>query len=947
MNRPIFVAGVLFLLLSVITSITAQEPSRISLTGIVQDTAGVVISGSTVMLLDPVDSTLLNFTTTGRDGEFKFNNIRNNRYLLKVSHVSYMPKEIKIEKSKDEILSLGIIEVSPFSEILMEVVILAAKAPIRIHGDTIEYDVASFRVPPGSTVEDLLIRLPGVDVDAAGNITAQGENVRRVLVDGKTFFGDDPQTVTRNLDSEAISRVQIFNEGSEQHRLTGIPDGERDKAMNLNLKEEYKTGAFGKATVAGGTSERWASNANYNRFDEKNQFSVIGYANNINQSGVNWQDYREFMGSIGFSRYDDGDFGFSSRRGSRGFFSQGSIPISRDSDRGFSTNYGIGTNYNYDNKKVKFNAGYFFNQSNLFVEQQSLRQTFLPDSIYLTNDTSSINDFRDNHSVTSRYENTIDSNQTLIANLNLNFSKANSRSDRERVFYGLNENVYNSLETEDDTENISLRLSSMAIYSYRFKKTGRTFAASVAYDLNRYDTEENTFSLNRFFAAQDFSEQINQLSLDDSYNQTIKSSLLFTDALIENTLFFESFYNIRFTGRERTSMVYDPLINAGEKVDSLSYYYENDILYQRVGTSLRLAAKGSNISLGLAAENYGISGTYAPNEYHLQVSEDRLERSYFNLIPYLSWRHEFLNGIRFHANYNYEVNEPSFSLMQPSPVIKNPLFRTEGNLALQPEKHHRLSSSLHYWSPASFTSIGVRASYNYYDSRIVQNMITEFIDSVGFRTVTRPENISGAQNISSSFWTSVPVIKTKLTVNISGGFNYGTSEAYINDVLNNTENIGYSGSAGLNLTPGANLLLNVNARLNFNDISYSIQSSQNQNIQNHSFSATIRYQFISKTFFESNFAYNIYKNDRFGFDENIPLWNASVRRILGKQNRFEVRIAAFDIFNKRLGVRQSGAYNYVIRTATNTLARYYMFSLSYNLRGYDIQSTQGRRRGRI
>src|SRR5690606_34210182 len=242
-------------------------------------------------------------------------------------------------------------------------------------------------VPPGSTVEDLLRRLPGIEVDADGNIKAQGKDVKRVYVDGKTFFGDDPKAATKNLGAETLSKVQVYNEQSEQAKLTGVDDGKKEKAMNLELKDEYKKGSFGKITGAAGTDDRWAARGNYNRFNQKEQISFIGYGNNINQTGVNWEDYGEFKGQSTFSDFDNGDFGFNNGGGRYFVFGGDDSPLNNFDGRGFTENYGGGANYNFDNKKAKFNASYFYNQTELQLDQFTERQTFAEGTSFFNSDT--------------------------------------------------------------------------------------------------------------------------------------------------------------------------------------------------------------------------------------------------------------------------------------------------------------------------------------------------------------------------------------------------------------------------------------------------------------------------------------------------------------------------------------------------------------------------------
>ena len=181
-------------------SMYAQNPNKVTIKGVVQDTASAVMNGATVMLLTPKDSALVNFSRANDKGVFEFRNVKNGNYILKVSYVGFIPFQQILAPSTSEIEDLGALKIKPISKELLEVVVRTARAPLTIKGDTIEYDARSFKVPPGSSVEDLLRRLPGMEVDAQGNIKAQGKDIKKVLVDGKTFFGDDPKAATKNLE---------------------------------------------------------------------------------------------------------------------------------------------------------------------------------------------------------------------------------------------------------------------------------------------------------------------------------------------------------------------------------------------------------------------------------------------------------------------------------------------------------------------------------------------------------------------------------------------------------------------------------------------------------------------------------------------------------------------------------------------------------------------------
>lgn len=922
----------LFLSLLLSIGMQAQAPSNTTIRGVVVDTGASPVPFATVMLLNPQDSTLQKFTTTDNQGSFAFKNVRNQAYLLKVSFVSYLPKLLRIDPATGDLQDVGRVEIRPITQELMEVVVRTAKAPLRIKGDTIEYDATTFKVPPGSTVEDLLRRLPGIEVDADGNIKAQGKSIRRLTVDGKSFFGGDPKSATKNLGAETISKVQVYNEKSEQAQLTGVDDGQREKAMNLELKPEFRKGAFGKVTVGGGNEGRWASRGNYNRFNEKQQLSFIGYGNNINQTGVNWEDYSEFRGQNTFNNFDNGDFGFGSGRNFI-FFGGGDELLNNFDGRGFTRNFGTGVNYNFDDKKRKLNTSYVYNQTDLRVDQFGFQQNFLADSSFFNTDTSANQSFRDNHRLNTRFEANLDSNNVLIVKLELARSSSQDAERSQQLFSGARNQNLRQLEVDNSSDLASWRVQSTAIYRRKFKKKGRSFAWSGAFNFNRGEGDEQIFSLNRFFQATTFTEQIRQLNNNLTRSEQWKTSLLFTEPLSKKW-FLETFTNLA-QGTDRSDRQVFDLLPIEKRNEDLSFFYQNTNHYQRVGSSVRYSFNGLNASVGLAGQNIQLVGAVASSED--APFQPALNRSYFDLVPNASLNYEFTSNSWLGLDYGYNINAPNFFDLQPLTNVNNPAFVTLGNPNLSPESSHQVSLNLGFWSAASQVNGGINFTGVFFDNRIVYNQTIEVVDSIGIRTTTFPVNIAAGRSLQGFFWSGFPIIKGKWTVNLNGNLNFDNSPAAVNEVENNTR----TASAGLyvstSLIPNDFIQLGLEGRLNVTEIRYSIQSEQNQDIANHGVDASLKWQFAPKFFLESNLDYSVFRNDRFGFNQSIAIWNASVRRLLGKTNKLEMRLAAFDLLNQRVAIGQNGAQNFVARNIANTLARYFMASLSYNLRGYDTK----------
>lgn len=933
MNKRLFLS--FLLIIAFIVKTNAQAPSRINISGHISDTLGADVLFATVMLLSPADSSLQNFTTSNEKGNFSFNNVKNTSYLLKISHVSYIPLQQAISPSESKNLELTNVVMKPMSSTLMEVVVKAAKAPLRVRGDTIEYDATTFKIAPGSNVEDLLRRLPGLEVDADGNISTQGKNVKRMYVDGKTFFGNDPKSVTKNIGAEAISKVQVFDEKSEQSKLTGIDDGSKEKAMNLELKSQYKKGSFGKLTIAGGTEERAAARGNYNRFDDKNQLSFIGYANNINETGVNWEDYSEFKGNNAFNEYDNGDFGFESRNRNIYMFS-GSGIMSSYNGRGFTKNFGGGTNYNYDDKKNKVNASYTYNQTALDYLQNIFRQTTI-DSANKFNkyDTITNNGFVFNHIVGTRFERDFDSSNKIIAKANATFSGKDDNNVQIQQFTDNKLIDLNKMNISTISKFSTSTVTSTAIYRHLFKKKGRSFSVSGAFNYKNDDKINDLENMNDFFNAMTPDEEIKQQIKGLSVEQEIKSSVLYTEPITKK-IFLEFFGNFSTFTQNTNNQVNNSMLG-NQRIDSLSNYFETNTLYNRGGAVFRYSYNGLNVAIGSAVENVNKTAKTALDKSQPWYDSLHFDKTSSYFIPNVSINYEFARNAHFTLDYEKNVTPPSFFTLQPIKNTTNPAYQVEGNLDLSPEKTHAISGNVNYWNSSSFASFGLGTNYSITENPIIYSQNNKFVPELGFVNISKPIHLKNKTDLSGWLWSYFQIIKTKLTANVSGNIGLSKSPNMFNDVEDISRTTRVSFYERTSLTLGQKLLLSVGGNIRFNFSKFENNEIYNQNYMDYSLNSSVKWEFLSKTYLESNFVYQVYKSEKTTDIKPMPLLNASIRRLLGKSNKFEVRLAAFDLFNKNLTIGQYASYNYIQTSYTNTLSRYFMLSVTYNMKGFETQ----------
>ncbi len=938
-NKLLIMKLRLLLLFFALSTLTVFSQNGYSIKGSLIDNENAPLSFTSVFLLTPSDSSLVTFVRADADGNFIFKNVKKQDYLIKATFLGFVPMQELIKFDAANLnRDLGKITLKPIQKELFEVVVRTAKAPINIKGDTVEYDASKFKVPPGSTVEDLLRKLPGVQIDADGNIKAQGEEVKKVTVDGKRFFGDDPKLATKNLPAEAITKVQVFNDKSEQSKLTGIDDGKKEKTVNLELKEEFKKGGFGKGTIGAGTDERVMAKANYNKFDSKNQFNVVGFGNNINQSGLSNNDYQDFRGSQSYNWNDNADFGFS-QGGMRFIYWDDNeeegleLPRSWGPGQGLSKNFAGGINYNYDTKKTKVSSNYFFNQTTQNLDQTVNAQTFLPTSNYFNNEISQNRNFSENHRLSFRFEKQIDSLNTLVLNVNGKVGTRSQQSNSSKEFLNTSSEKFRNQVSENGFEGDNFILSTALIYRHKFMKKGRNFALSGTYNVNNNDQEGIQKSNIEEFKVTGESfplfgriPNINQNVGAFTNTEEIKSSVLFIEPLSKK-FFLETFYNFGNTNQLVDRDVFDLFSDSKPRVDSLSRYFDNTITNNRLGSSLRYSNKGFNIAFGMAAQRISLDGILSNDQGKPTIGQ--ISNSYDALLPNISVNFDLKNNKYLYGSYEVGMEAPKIRDLQPFTDNSNPLFIKVGNPSLKPTTNQGGSLGFGMYNPVSFINIWTNVGYNYYKNQVIYN---QQINSSLITTLT-PENITGGDNFNYSVNFGFPIKKTKASASVGAYSNMGKNLIYINNQLNENKNNNVNLNGRLDLTPVDWFSLFLSGSTGINNAKYSLSSSQDQKFFNNTVRANMVLQMPKSVFLTADFNYNQYKNTKLGFDQKLPILNLSTYKVVGKAKKSEIRLSLYDAFKKNVGVRQSAFQNIIQSTVSQTLSRYFMVSYTYNMRG--------------
>lgn len=898
---------------------------KITIKGMVTDSASAPLQYATVLLLSPKDSSLVNFGRTNDKGTFELKNLNPTNYLFKITYVGHQSFYKLIVPDGATGIDLGTIKLEPISKELAEVTVKGEKAPVSIKGDTVEFNAGSFRVKPNGVVEDLLKKLPGVEVDKDGTVKAQGEAVRRITVDGKEFFGRDPKMATKNLPADAIDKVQVYDKRSDQADFTGIDDGKREKNINLKLKEDRKKGAFGSITAGAGLDERYSGRLNINRFNKDKQLSVLAMGNNVNQQGFSIDDYMNFSG--GLMRMMGGSGGqvrlqFTSDN-------DGGLPLNfGNRQNGFVRNWAGGLNFNNPlSKKTEINGSYMFNNINQIIDKNVNRQNFLPNGDkYTSLQKTSQNTLNDNHRLNLTLNQQIDSMNSLkwSSYINYNHTKANTLSMSQSL------NNTNVLENEGNRSyggsSEGLSVNSDLLLRHKFHKKGRTLSTNLSFQVNNTDSNGDLGALNKYYTdgALARTESINQKSTQKSDRMNYGLNASYTEPLGKRK-FLEVNYAIQKNDYLSDALVND--IKDGVPVynSQLSNKFESSFLYNRLGANFRLVQKKYNFSTGVSFQHANLRGK-------LLLLDTDISRTFQNVLPNMHFNYDFQQSQ--HLRFDYETNfqEPNISQLAPITDNRDPLNIYIGNPNLKPEYIHRLGLNYNSFNQLSFTNFFASASLTYTTNKInnAQEISPTFIQT------SQPINVKDDYLLNGNLNYGFRIRPLKIRVDLGERIATNRGINFVNKQENRTQ--GFLASTSMKLSyQRDNFDASVEGRVSYNQTHYSVNKQMNQEYFNNTFAADLNWTITKNLVFGTDFDYFTYSGLTGGFNQKIPLWAMSVSTFFLKNRRGELKLSVNDLLNRNTGISRTAQLNYVQDERITTLGRYFLLSFTYSLKGISPQ----------
>ena len=910
----------LLVLVCLIFNVHAQKDGSVQ--GVAFDTLHKQsVPGATVTLLKQKDSSLVSFSLTDDKGTFELTNIASGQYRLMITHINYRTRNKLFTISAENTnIKLGQVIMHDVSTMLEEVVVTSEAPPVTLVGDTVQYNAGSFKTQPNASVEDLLKKLPGVQVDKDGNIKAQGEKVRKVLVDGKEFFGNDPKIATRNLPADAIDKVDVYDKQSDHAQLTGFDDGSGEKTIDLKLKKDRKGGMFGKITAGAGTNERYEGKFNVNAFKGARQLSAIGMGNNTNAEGFSFIDMLNFSGGLGQLQNGETLTISSSNPMASMLASSANSGVNTTSGSGFNYNDIIGT-------KTDLRSNYFYSRFNPYTESRTERQYFLPDSSYLYRANSSSNNLSNSHRLNLIADIQIDSFNSI--KISPSFGTQNTFTNSYSNYQTLSQagDVSNAGFSKNVSENNGYNFQNEILFRKKFRRRGRTFSLNLQTNFNESNGNENQQSITTFYSKVNTVIQNDSIYRQSHLNGDMSSynaKWIYTEPIFKRSLLEVSLSksNSKNTS-DKTTYDYNTANGKYNLLNpQLTNNFDNTYGYITQGLRIRTQRKRYFYSYGTSWQNAALQGNIKTG-----IKDSVIKKTFANVLPTAQFQYNLARYKKLTLYYSTYIRQPSVTQLQPIPDVSNPLSIKEGNPFLKQEYTHSLR--------LGYTAINIYKNKNAFiniNAFETQNKIVNYdvLDSLGVQH-SRPVNVNGVYNITGSLSYGLPVRALKGTLNISSNIAVNKGKQFINTIANDITTTTVAPVIRFDINPSENLNLVLNAEVNYNSSVYSLRRSLNATYVNQNYGAEISGKLPAGFFFTTDFSYIINSRRVTGFNNHVPLWNATISRMFLKNNRTELKLRVFDMLNCNTNITRSTNMNYIEDISVNTLRRYFLLSFTYSL----------------
>ena len=894
------------------------------------------------------DSAFVAGAAADSEGNFKLAGVRQGKYVLNVSYIGYSTLKKSITVGTNE-LNLGEIAMSESTIMLKEATVVGVKTEITVKEDTVEYNADSYKTQPNAVVEDLLKRLPGVEVGSDGKITAQGKEVTKILIDGKEFFADDPKVASKNIPVNMVDKLQVVDRKSDLARLTGVDDGEEETVINLTVKKGMNNGWFGTVIGGYGTDKRYTGSLILNHFRDGNQFTILGGANNTNEPAFT------DGGASRFTRFGGGN--------------------------GITTTQSAGFNFNVG-KEETFRVGgsVLYSHSDQDSRNKSSYQYLLADGNTFNDSYSTARDKGHNIRGDFRMKWEVDSFNTLEFRPNFSFNFSDSWKSDSSMMRGSRYELQSKSVSSYFNNGKSYEFGGQLVYNHNFKShPGRSYSVQLRYNFSNVREDGSTVTRNTYADENTDDQDINQIYDNHRWSNGVNWRLTWTEPLgdVKNARFLTFAYrgNYKFNNADKYvydieqpsaggSRGYNPVLAAAlgdagfrsaiaskySPVVLLDYTLLADILNYELGTQVFNEELSSLFRNDYFTQSFQIGFKQVRKSYNLDAgvslntsmmkSDDLLNaarnipaRHTWYLSPYARLRFKFSKTRNLAFDYRARHNEPSLTQLQPVADVSNPLRIVVGNPDLKPTFTQRVNLRFNDFNQEAQRSIMAMIGAQYSLNSIISKVIYDA--TTGGQTTTY-ENVDGVWNAFGMTMFSFPFKRKSWYYSMMSRVSYSSTVGF------NNNNYNRSGTFSLHVAPGIsfrpdNLELELRPTYNYQTTHNTTQVSANRDI--HTYGAMFNGTYYAPFGFVINTDLNYNSSSGYtdGYNTTQWLWNASLSYQFLREKSATLSVKVFDILGQKQSISRNVTANYIRDMEYNTLTRYFMFSFTYKFTTFGSQ----------
>jgi len=853
--------------------------------------AGGPLADATVVLFSS-DSSVVTTRFTNKEGRFVFDSLQEKAYKVYITHIGYRSVWLKLEiTEKDTLVDLGVINMEVTGITLKVIEVISEKRALIIKKDTLEFDAGAFFIRDDAIVEDLLKKLPGIQIGRDGTIRINGETVKKLLVDGKPFFANDPRIATRNLTADMIDKIQFIDRGSDWSQFTGVDDGQREKTINITIKKGKKDGWFGQVGTALGSGNHFALSGNIYRFNDEEQISL--WTSETNVGGYQEEGLQSKLSIGGNSNVRNWITG-------AGYHRDFSSALKMD------VNYSMNSNYTGGNSAIE-------------------RENLLPDTIWYYNQNTRTSNTNDKHVLNASVELKLDT--MYIMNISTSFSYDVDNSLEESLYASLGgkRQLLNSGDMNISNAVKSPSFSVGAFLGRKFNKKGRALTLNMNVGYSSADQRGFNRSHNLFVApdANIFIDSINQRNDVNSINRSLSLSLIYVEPVFKDRyLQFTYAYFRNYSWSNKSTYDYSPSKNEyDQQNDSLSNSSGNWLSVQRVGVKVFTQKAKCDYNMGLDVQ-------FSDLDNNNITRNNSIHQRTVNLFPSTTFYYSISSQKKIRFSYLGNTQQPSISQLQPVPDNSNPLYIKLGNPNLKAVFGNSLSVGYTSLNPSTLHNLSANINADFIVNKIVY---ANRFDSLG-RQISQPVNVNGSYNFGAGISTNLPLKSKNTSINSGVSLGYAREVGYINGVRGAILNFTATPNVSFNYSYKGLIKLAANADAGYNRVQYVLEEDNNTDFFNYRFSLDGNIQFPLGFIVGGNFDFMSNIGGAMEHNQNAAMLNAFVSKSLFKSRQGLLTLRGFDLLNRNAGISRTIGMNYVETIETNAVKRLFLISLSYSIR---------------